>query len=243
MSITIKQNEAPELKLPKFTVDDELHKKLNDYELTKLMNQHNFTLFLGMPKSGKSSLTIGFLQTKTMFKGVFHNIFLFCPPNSRASIKNDFWGKNLPEDQIYDDLTLETLGAAYNMAQVDGQEGFQSLIVIDDMQSALKNMDIQKLLLHMVSNRRHAKLSIWLLCQSYFTIPRMVRNSLTNLFVFKVSKNDMTEIFKEVIEMDFDKFTHVLENSFKKKHDFLFINRETKQLFINWDEIIYSEQV
>lgn len=243
MSITIKQNEAPDLKMPHFSVDGELHKKLNDFDVTRLMNKHNFCLFLGKPGSGKSSLAISLLQTKTMFKGVFHNIFLFCPPNSRASIKNDFWNKNLPEEQIFDDLTLETLGAAYNMAQVDGQEGFQSLIVIDDMQSALKNMDIQKLLLHMVSNRRHAKLSIWLLCQSYFTIPKMVRNSLTNLFVFKVSKNDMTEIFKEQIEMDFDKFTHVLENSFKNAHDFLFIDSSTKRLFINWDEILHSEQV
>ena len=71
------------------------------------------------------------------------------------------------------------------------------------------------MLLHCVNNRRHGYLSIWLLCQSYITIPRMVRNALTDLFIFKISKNDMHLIFNEQIEIDYDKFTHVLENSFK----------------------------
>ena len=94
----------------------------------------------------------------------------------------------------------------------------------------------------MVNNRRHGYLSIWLLCQSWMTIPRMVRNALTNLLIFKISKNDMAEIFKEQIETDYEKFTTVLQNSFKNSHDFIFIDSNTKKLFINWDEIIYNEE-
>ena len=94
----------------------------------------------------------------------------------------------------------------------------------------------------MVNNRRHGYLSIWLLCQSYFTIPKIVRNALTNLFIFKVSKNDMAEIFKEQVETDYDKFSNVLANSFKNSHDFLFLDSNTKRLFINWDEILYDDQ-
>ena len=45
MSITIKKNTEPILKKPSFTVDGELHKKLNDYEITKLMNKHNQAIF------------------------------------------------------------------------------------------------------------------------------------------------------------------------------------------------------
>ena len=79
----------------------------------------------------------------------------------------------------------------------------------------------------------------WVLNQKV-TIPRMVRNALTDLFIFKISKNDMHLIFNEQIEIDYDKFTHVLENSFKNAHDFLFIDSNTKKLFINFDEIIYE---
>ena len=56
--ITIISNKIPTLKMPKFSVDTELDSKLNDYELTSLMNKSNFTLFLGKPGSGKSSLLI-----------------------------------------------------------------------------------------------------------------------------------------------------------------------------------------
>src|ERR1700722_6253403 len=95
--------------MPTFIADGQLATKLNDYELTALLNKHNFTLFLGKAGSGKSSLVISLLQTPTMFKKVFHNVILFTPINSRASVKNGFWDKHLPDDQIYDTLTIENL--------------------------------------------------------------------------------------------------------------------------------------
>jgi GTPase SAR1 family protein len=89
-------------------------------------------LFLGKAGSGKSSLLISLLQTKGLFKRVFHDIILFCPPNSRASISNDFWSKNLPEENVFDEVTEETLQNAYDVAQANALEGFQTLIVLDD---------------------------------------------------------------------------------------------------------------
>ena len=79
MSIEIKHNEAPNLKKPKFTVDGMLHEKLNEYEITRLMNKANFTLFLGKAGSGKSTLLISMLNTPSLFKKVYHKIILFCP--------------------------------------------------------------------------------------------------------------------------------------------------------------------
>src|ERR1017187_8280142 len=102
-SFKIKRNTKPELKIPKFIVDGELAPKLNNFELTSLINKHNFTLVLGKAGPGKSSLEISLLQTPSLFKNVFHNIILFCPVSSRASIKNDFWNKNLPAEQIHDE--------------------------------------------------------------------------------------------------------------------------------------------
>ena len=80
MSIEIKHNDAPKLRKPRFTVDTELHNKLNEYEITKLMNRHNFTLYLGKAGSGKSTLLISMLNTPSLFKGVYHTIILFVRP-------------------------------------------------------------------------------------------------------------------------------------------------------------------
>lgn len=239
--INLIKNKKPELKMPKFNVDGELHKNLNDYPLTSLMNKSNFTLFLGKAGQGKSSLAISLLKTKGLFKGVYHNIFLFCPPNSRASIKNDFWGENLPEEQIYDELNLENLQNVYDLAQEDAVEGFKSLIILDDVQKYLKDVDIQKFLLHIVNNRRHALTSVWVLAQNYFQIPKQVREALTNAFIFKVSKVEFINIFSELIEKEKSVFQEIIERfAYKEPHSFVFLDTNSGRLFSNWDEIIFS---
>ena len=236
--ISIIKNEKPKLKMPTFNVDGELHKNLNDYPLTSLMNKSNFSLFLGKAGQGKSSLAISLLKTKGLFKGVYHNIFLFCPPNSRASIKNDFWGENLPEEQIYDELNLENLQNVYDLAQEDAVEGFKSLIILDDVQKYLKDVDIQKFLLHIVNNRRHALTSVWILAQNYFQIPKQVREALTNAFIFKVSKVEFINIFSELIEKEKSLFQEIIEKyAYKEPHSFGFLDTNSGRLFSNWDEI------
>lgn len=237
--ITIKQNEVPVLKKPKFVVDGLLHKKLNEYEIPSLMNKHNFNLFLGKAGSGKSTLLISLLQSPSLFKSVYHNIILFCPPNSRASIKDDFWSV-LPDEQIYDELNYDNLLEAYELAQENAQEGFRTLIVLDDVQKNLKG-ECEKLLLHMVNNRRHASLSIWMACQTYKSIPLQVRMGLTGLFLFKIAKGEMKNIFEEQVEINENVFKDILDISFKKAHDFIFIDTNTKRIFNNWDEVLIKE--
>lgn len=239
--ITIKKNDEPNLRKPKFNVDSELHKKLNDYEITRLMNRHTVSLFLGRAGSGKSTLLISMLQTPQLFKGVFHNIILFCPANSRASISNDFWAKNLPEEQIYDDLTMDSLAEAYQMAQENCGEGYRTLFVIDDLQSRLKG-EVEKFFLHICNNRRHSQISIWLACQNYMSIPKQVRAGLTDLFVFKCGKTEMNHIMEEQVELSPDLFHEVLPLVHNKSHDFLYINTGARRIFSNWDELIINRE-
>lgn len=242
MSFTVKKNEAPILKLPKFNVDTPLAEKLNKFELTGLLNRHHFVCLVGKAGQGKSSLEIGLLQTPTLMKSVFHHIFLFCPPNSRASISNDFWAKNLPEDQIFDEVTLHNLQQVYNLAQECAKEGLKTLIIFDDTQKYFKDSpEIEKMLLHMVNNRRHAQLSMHMLCQNYFSIPKQVRQALTHLFIFKVSKTEMRNIFDEQVEMESTLFNKIITTCFKDKHDFVFIDTNSKRVFHNFDEIVYQE--
>lgn len=240
MSISIKKNNEPPLRKPEFVVDGILSKKLDNYEITSLMNKHTFALFLGRAGSGKSTLLISLLQSPALFKNIFHNIILFCPPNSRASIKNDFWSV-LPDEQIYDELTYETLAEAYQLAESNASEGFKTLIVLDDVQKNLKG-EAEKLLLHMVNNRRHASLSIWMACQTYKSIPRQVRQGLTSLFIFKIQKGEMSTIFDEQVEISENVYKDILSLSYKKPHDFIFIDTNTQRIFINFDEVIINDE-
>jgi len=102
------------------------------------MNKSHFACFIGLPGSGKSSLSISFLNSKQGFKKCFHDVYLFCPSNSRASIKNDFWGSNLSDDNIFDDLTLDSLIDVYDKTMESATNDFRTLIIFDDVQKQLK---------------------------------------------------------------------------------------------------------
>lgn len=240
MDIVVKHNQVPKLKLPKFSVDNELDDKLNDYDITKLMNKSNFSVFLGKAGSGKSSLLISFLKTPALFKRVYSTILLFMPPNSRASIKDSFFDKHLPPEQIYDEVSLEKLKEAYDIAQGNATEGDNTLIVFDDTQKYFKG-ECEKFLLHMINNRRHARLSIWFAVQTYNSIPRQVRQGITDMFVFKINKTEMENIFSEQIEQHKELFIEILKFVFQKSHDFLYINTNSQRLFSNWNELLIQE--
>jgi GTPase SAR1 family protein len=239
--IHIKHNDPPKLNKPTFSVDGKLHDKLDDFEVTKLMNKHNVTLFLGRGGSGKSSLVISLLQSRQAFKRIYHKIILFCPPNSRGSINNDFWGKNLEDEDIYDELTFENLQEAYDIAMMNRDEGLRTLIIFDDVQKQMKGEN-EKLLLHMINNRRHASLSLWLACQNYISIPKQVRQNLTDMFIFKVSKVEMGNIFTEHLELSKEIFEKLQQMLFKQPHEFLYINTLTGRLFRNWDELVIENE-
>ena len=239
--MNIIKNKEPKLLMPSFSVDTELDKKLNEYEITKLMNKSNFSLFLGKAGSGKTSLMTSFLKTPKLFKKVYHNVFLFMPSNSRNSMNDNFFDKNIPEDQIFNDVVYEDLLSVYNIAKENALENFNTLIIFDDTQKYFKEKSIEKLLLHIINNRRHARISIWLCCQNYITIPRTIRQGLTDLFIFKINKTEMENIFNEQVEQFKDKFMNIMKNVYDKPHSFLYINTNSQRLFSNWNEIIIKE--
>ena len=235
--LKLKTNKKPYLNIPSFSVDNKLKDKLDNIEIFKLMNKSHFALFLGKAGSGKSSLVISFLSSKGAFKKCFHNVFLFCPANSRSPIKDDFWENNLEEEQIYDDLTIDNLIDAYSKIEQDSLQGFKSLIILDDVQRNLKG-DREIFLLHIINNRRHNRICIWICCQNYKTIPLQIRLTLTDLFIFKVGKQEIENIYEELTEIDKNKFNIITNNAYKNIGDFLYLNCLSQRLFNNWDEIV-----
>lgn len=240
MSLQIKKNKSPELNIPKFVCDKKLHKKLDTYELTSLMNKSNFTLFLGRAGSGKTSLLVSFLNTPELFRRCFHFIYVFMPATSRSSLKDGFFERNIPEDQLYDELSYDSLMDVYDRVRENSENNKQSLIILDDVQKYLKG-DCEKLLLEMVNNRRHINTSIWMACQTYNSIPRQVRQGLTNIFVFKINKTEMKNIFDEQVELYRDRFEEVLNSVYKEPHEYLFIDTNTQRMFCKFNELYFPD--
>ena len=68
--------------------DNKLHEKLDNYELSKFLNSHSTNLFIGRPRSGKTSLLYSLFKSPELLKKVYHKIFLFQPSASRVSMKD-----------------------------------------------------------------------------------------------------------------------------------------------------------
>jgi hypothetical protein len=206
------------------------------------MNRSNFTLFLGKPGSGKSSLLLSFLKTPELFKRVYHTVLVFMPENSRDFIKDSFFDKHLPEDQIFDEVNPENLELVFSIANENAKEGFKTLVIFDDVQRYFKEKENEKILLHMINNRRHARLSIWSACQNYKSIPLRIRQGITGMFIFNVNKKEMEFLLEEVLEVDKRQFERI--NLFfgsmrsQNPHSFLFVDTGTQRIFNDWNELV-----
>ena len=234
--LTLKVNTKPELPICPMLCDVKLHEKLDDYELTKFMNCHSTNLLIGKMGSGKTNLLYSFFKSKKLMNKVYDKIILFQPSTSRASMKDKLFDQ-LPDEQKFDELSLENLELAEGLCDEEGNNA----ILIDDMGAYLKDKDIKKKLKEMIMNRRHKHLTIYFLCQTWFSIEKDIRKLFSNIFVFKVGKKELETIFDEVIERPKDIIMPISRLVYDKPYQFLFINIDTGRLFKNFDEIIIED--
>ena len=230
--LSIKENKKPHLKVCEMVCDTKLHPKLDNYDLTSFLNNHSTTLFIGRPKSGKTSLLYSFFKSKEIFKNTFDKIFLFQPEQSRASMKDKLFDK-IPDDQKYNELNLENLKDIEN-----NLSEYNNVILFDDMTAYLKDADIRKTLHELVFNRRHQHLSIIFLVQTYLSIDPDIRKLFSNLFIFKCSKKEMEMIFDELVELPKNYILPIMKVVYDKPYQYLFINTDTQRLFSGFDEIL-----
>lgn len=232
-------NNKPHLSKIKFECDNELHKKLNDYELTKeFMNKSNTTVFVGRQGSGKTSLAINFI--KQLYKKVFHFIYVFMPYTSRKSLQNNIFDKHLPPDQIYDELNEESISDLYEKLKTNSENGHKSLVVYDDVQKSLKNHSVLLSLKNIIANQRHLGVVNIILLQNYFALEKSCRELINNVVLFKLNKTQTEKIFLECVESAKEKFDHIRDFVFDEPYQWMFINLPSQRIFKGWDEIIYE---
>lgn len=206
-----------------------------------LPNKHAAIAIIGSAGSGKSSFAISLLTDKLAYKKVFHNVYFVIPPHSRASVANKIFEKH-DQEKIYDELTPEILQEIKSTVEHESEEGFNSLLVIDDQTAFLKVKSNEMLLKNLIYNRRHLKLTIWILSQSYTQLPLSIRKCMSHLVLVGKPKNkkEYESIFEELIFMPKDQGDELIKYVFKKPHDFLLSNIETGELYRNFNKLILS---
>jgi hypothetical protein len=121
----------PELGNIKMNCDRIIHKKLADFPMTNdAWSTNNFTVIVGKMGQGKTSWVTNYI--KNIARKCYETIYVFMPLNSRESIDNNIYGKNLPEDQLFDTLTETDLLRVYEELQEHSSNCHHSLLIIDD---------------------------------------------------------------------------------------------------------------
>ena len=231
----------PKITPPSMSCDKKLHPKLDRYEMTSYLNQHSTNLLIGKPRSGKSSLMWAMLADKKLLNRVYHNIFLFQPSHSRASIKNDIFKKH-DADKMFDELTYDNLEEVINRIKATPPEE-NNVIIFDDMASYLKNKETLKLFKELIFNRRHLHTSIYFLNQTFYSVPKELRRLFSNMFIFKVSKDEMKNIFDENVEDEYVKnlMPEISKVVYAKPFSYLFINTDNQKFYKQFDRIDFTE--
>lgn len=231
--------------LSKVTCDDPIHPKLDNHPLWKTCNRSFFALVLGRPGTGKSTFIKQALIDKRMLNKCFERVYIVIPENSMQSFGENNKLAELPDDQIYNHLTLPILREIYDKVKENRENGWRSLIIFDDVQGQLKGA-CEKLLLEMAANRRHQRLSMIITAQNYKRVPRDVRLVASDVFSFNMSNGNYNIMYQEVINLDkphfdavIDTYKHFLKDT--KKKSFLYFNLEANVIFIDWNHQLSSD--
>jgi KaiC/GvpD/RAD55 family RecA-like ATPase len=244
MSIKIKKNKSIKLMIPEFECDDNpIGEHLNEYDMLKHLNVYSFDVIIGKPGSGKTSLLIGFLTSKgknKIFRKCFDNILLVMPTHSRNSLKNNIF-KDHDENKMYDELNIDTIYDIYNKLESYTNDGENTLLILDDVGASLKNCEIQNVLKKMIYNRRHLKVKIIMLVQSFKSSPLDIRKLITNVFMFKPSKKEFETLFDELFEQYKDITLEIMKCVYTEPHKYLMLNVETQKMYDGFNEIIINK--
>ena len=243
-TIEIKKNKKLKLKVPEFTCDGSLNDNLDNYDMLKNLNGFRFTMFIGKPGSGKTSLMTSWLTSKgskKIFRKVFDNVVAVMPTSSRASMKKNIF-KNHPADKLFDELDHKSMSTIYTMLEEASEKKHTTLLILDDVGASLKNNDIQKQLRKVLYNRRHMKVHVIMLLQSFLSCPREVRKLANNVIMFKPSKVEFITLFEELFESNKDDAMDVMRYAFTDPHDYLFLNVDNQRIFKDFDELIIKNK-
>ena len=224
-------NKKPRLAVCSMKCDIPLHEKLDKFEMTKYFNCHQSTVIVGKPQSGKTSLLYSFFKSKDLLRNVYDKIFLFQPSASRASMQDNIF-ESLDDNQVFEEMTLE------NLQYVDDNLEGNTCIIMDDMGAYLKDKEIKKKLKELMFNRRHKKISIFFLVQTWYSIEKDIRKLFSNIIVFRCSKIEMETIFKEVVEEQMN-LNEIVKLVYDKPHQYLFIHLDTQSFFKGFDKITF----
>ena len=154
--------------------------------------------------------------------------------------KNPF--KDHPEEKMYNDLNFDTISTIYQRLEESSEKNQNRLLIMDDIGASLKNNSINNIMRKIIYNRRHLKVSIVVLLQSYLSLEKEIRKLFNNVIMFKPSKVEFENLFEELFETNKDVALDIMNLAYENPHDYLMLNVDTQKIYKGYDEIIVNKE-
>lgn len=236
----IKKNKSLDLQAPKFKCDSILNPKIQEYDALNHLNRFSSNIVLGKSGQGKTSLVISFLTAKKpkIWRKVFDNIVVVMPESSRNSLQQNIFDEYLQPHNLYSSLDTQNIDEIIQKIESNANDDETTLLILDDVASALKNKYISQRLCHLNNNYRHFKCVIVYIVQVLKSVPASIRKNLTNLIMFKPSLNAFQEIMDEYLEMTKKEALQLYRLGYTENHDWLLLNTNSARIYKKFDEIL-----
>jgi hypothetical protein len=148
----------------------------------------------------------------------------------------------LPDEQKFEVLNVNTINYVYEQITKNRENDLKSLIIMDDVQSALKDPEVINVFSKIVANERHLNVMMLILLQNYLSLDSRIRKIITNLIFFKMDKIQTYKIFEEMAEMPKDTFDELNKIIFDEPKNWGLINGKIKKIHKMFDEIKYTDE-
>lgn len=193
---------------------------------------HHFrALLIGASMSGKTNLISNLLCRHEMLQDYFDKIYIFCP-TYHSDMNYRAIEENTPEGviEVFDTLDEEALSTILHeqhaLVEQHKEHSPHVLFIFDDCVSEknIQNKDLQKIF----TRGRHANASSIIVGQQFKSIPKIIRNQASNVFVFKVNNSDIDAIAEEYenLHADKNKVKTMLKDALNESYGYFHINRQ-----------------
>jgi tRNA A37 threonylcarbamoyladenosine biosynthesis protein TsaE len=194
------------------------------YNLHPALPQHPFRMIIsGSSGSGKTNLVKNLLLNKKFYKNRFDNIYIM---SSTYYINND-----------YEDIDVDVVSTTYNEDFIDtilelqneNLDDTKGLLIIDDMSGMLPKSQNSKLA-NLFFRARHHNLSIMLLTQYYYNVPKNIRCNCSNIIIFNTeNQNELKSLTAEnCCHLKDQNFMSVFKYACNEPYSFLHIDYNEK---------------
>ena len=207
-----------------------------------------FMLLCGRPGSGKTTLVLNLVAKRgKMFNQKFDRVYIFSPS---LGTLNDNPFESIPDDQFFTELDVDILETVLEDIKDSGDK---VLFIMDDVVNDIKKSGaLQRLIAKILMNRRHlagkgGSVAVMMTTQVYNKIPAPIRKTASHIFIYHTrNKKELDTIFDELILIPKKEFYKILNYTFDKKNNFLYINinKDFNRMFHkNFNELSFRSEV